>query len=810
MPGDQLLRDSDAYAVHSVAAKGLDDSQQAEAVKGIRCALRRLYRALAVDVDGTLTVEGDAALDAEVAAVLRRLLSRGVPVILVTGRGRSASEVMDSLAARRRDQSPGRLHCVIRNGAAVLEPAVEGSGDRYTIRTLGVPIGLDAVSAIDQLSNSPDRARYARAADDETSPIHAARLEYADATIRDAAMAELAPLAALGLNVTKAQYQDIKTINITAITKNEGLEVLARELGLEPEEVLRIGDQGGPGGNDADLLDSVVGFSVGETSAAPGRCHPVVTESGDVLTGAQATGVLVAGVTLSPPIKRTAATVDDETIRRFGLVEQRARAGAAAALEQLSSQMNRSFAALVGDGGGLAGPPSLAMSDVFDPLSGAVRLRDYEIDTLLREMPTGHPAREMFGFDGVFNLPPSRPFLMASDSGVLLRGGYYYSGLVQERSAERVRTFLETTQSLLAEGIEVINVLAHEPPSLARLKVVLGIADHARNALLQTSYIAWKAASSEDDFVLLGPIVEAAVEHLRSHLRLIFENEDLWESALGAYAADLGVVQDTVAGLLSGPLAHVNELDFAKALVRERECDHFAINVAAMRLGLDGHRGRMALPRGAHIVCYGLPYGGIELPLLAHVLGDGLDLAVSAGFLHASTYEDEVLGDHLRRSRTRTLDELRERPLMWRLGESFDDETVLLADDNTTTAVTLQYAIDVLAADGTDAAGAIMVQYPTTNRREHMRLPGHGCIEPDTLLGFVRGLIQPTPYTRLLRAGEGEDKYRDRQGVFNKSKKRIENLLAKAGLAVEHEPSSRTTMEGAPEGLPPDPREPAK
>lgn len=787
MAGPRLLTDAASYGQKVIAAKGLDSSKELEAVEGIRRALRRLYRAVAVDVDGTLTTEGDTALDPDVADVLRQLLTRGVPVILVTGRGSSASEVMDSLAARRRDQSPGRLHCVIRNGAAVLEPtagAAGAAGERYAIRRLGETLAPTVVEAIDRLSHAPDRTRLAREEEGEAAPLHAVRLEYSSATDRDAAVLELAPLAGPTLHVTKAQYQDIQTINITAITKNEGLNVLTQELGLEPEEVLRIGDQGGLGGNDADLLDTVAGFSVGEISATPDRCHPVVASDGKILTGAYATRILVAGMTLSPPIKRIASTVDDEAIRRFGLVEQRARAGAATALESVRAQMSRSLAALLGDGGGLAGPASLALADLWDPLSGAVRLRDYEIDQLLLEMPQGHPARELFGLDGVFNLPPDRPFLMASDSGVLLRGGYYYSGLVQARSQTRVRAFFETTQSLLAEGIEAINILAHEPPSLARLKLVLGIADHVRNALLQTSYIAWKVESSTGEFLLLEPIIELTMEHLRSHLQLAFENNNLWAAALSAYAEELGVVQDGVAGLLSGPLAEVNELDFAKALIRERECDHLAINVAAVRLGLDGHRARMALRRGAHVVCYGLPYGGMELPALAHVLGDTLDLSVTPGFLHASTYEDKGLGEHLRGSRTRTLDELKARPPMWRLGQPQRDETVLLADDNTTTAVTLQYALDVLAAEGTDAAGAIMVQYPTTNRREHMRLPGHGCIEPDALLGFVRGLIQPTPYTRLLCAGEGDDRYRDLQGVFNKSKDRIEKLLVKAGLST--------------------------
>jgi hypothetical protein len=568
--------------------------------------------------------------------------------------------------------------------------------------------------------------------------------------------------------------------------KMYALTMLAAELGLEPDEVLRIGDQGQPGGNDADLLDAVGGFSVDLVSPVPDRCHPVVAGDGSVHKGAQATLTLLNGVVLSPPIKRIASAVDAEVIRRLGIVERRARAGAEGALDNIRAAVARSLAALVDDGNGLSGPSRARLPDVYDPLSGAVRLRDFEVNDLQGELADDHPAEQLFGLKNVFEVPPKGPLVMASDTGVLLRGAYYYAGLITKPSSTRIREFFSMTTTVVTQSIEVLNALAAEPPSLTRFKLVLGIADHVRNGLLQVVHLAWKMESRDEQYVLLPSAVDLAREHTGAHVKLILRNDERWADALKNYAEDLAVIQDALAGLASSELGGLDELQFPKALIRDRESDHFLTNAAAVTLALEGHRGRMALRRGAHVTCYGLPYGGVELPLLASVLGEELDLDVAPAYLHSSTYEDKSLGDKLRSTKTRSVDELSDTFPRWP-PDGADNDTVLIADDNTTTAVTLQLAIDLLAVQKIDADGAIMVQYPSSNRREHMRLEGHGCVDPDALLGFIRGLIEPTPYSRLLKRGEGANLYRDNLKVFNKSKKRIERLLMKAGL-MEPEP----------------------
>src|SRR6266567_2132937 len=57
----------------------------------IKSAFMRVYRAVAFDIDGTLTKANGDQIDPHMAHVVGRLLRRGVPVILISGRGRTWS-----------------------------------------------------------------------------------------------------------------------------------------------------------------------------------------------------------------------------------------------------------------------------------------------------------------------------------------------------------------------------------------------------------------------------------------------------------------------------------------------------------------------------------------------------------------------------------------------------------------------------------------------------------------------------------------------------------------------------------------------
>lgn len=91
--GVEHLAAEDLYASAISKHKDLASTRRRQPALAIYLALRRLYRTVAVNIDGTLTAAHGAELDRDVAGSLKAILGRGIPVILVTGRGAGSAGV---------------------------------------------------------------------------------------------------------------------------------------------------------------------------------------------------------------------------------------------------------------------------------------------------------------------------------------------------------------------------------------------------------------------------------------------------------------------------------------------------------------------------------------------------------------------------------------------------------------------------------------------------------------------------------------------------------------------------------------------
>lgn len=88
--------DLQQWSLLELKAKAADPSAHDARVTtdSLRDALRRTYGAVAFDIDGTLTGVLTPQLDRRLERTIRALLQRSVHVILITGRGKSSSEVI--------------------------------------------------------------------------------------------------------------------------------------------------------------------------------------------------------------------------------------------------------------------------------------------------------------------------------------------------------------------------------------------------------------------------------------------------------------------------------------------------------------------------------------------------------------------------------------------------------------------------------------------------------------------------------------------------------------------------------------------
>jgi hypothetical protein len=421
---------------------------------------------------------------------------------------------------------------------------------------------------------------------------------------------------------------------------------------------------------------------------------------------------------------------------------------------------------------------AIQLRDVFDLRSGGVRLRDWELDDRAVSKSLG----VLFGEPDHHAASRSEPkcrFVMYTDTALLLRGPAYYMAETAEPTERRIGPFLAMTNELLRRTVAATEDLLNQPFAFGTFKLLAGVLDYVRNALLHALAAAYATRGTAPE--MPQRIHELLHEHIETHLSFLFDADGNWQASLGSCLAHVAKVADALPELTSNH-------HFANAeLPGMRECDSFVENVMAVEIGLRKLRRQPTLREGDGIVGVGLLRGGVELPVLAEVVAKRTGWRCRPALLSISTYSSQ----RDRTSRIRAgdaayvqslRDEGQEQLLTIDSSEPLENLPLVLMDDNCTTATTLQNARDLLLLLGFDVVGAVVVRYPGVNRQVHMALPKHGLPDPQALFGFIRGLVAPSPYTRLLVPGETDgDIYRDQRGVFNKSKNRIERYLLKNG-----------------------------
>lgn len=252
----------------------------------------RTYRALLVDVDGTLTCAQRKQPSARVAGALEDLRRRGVTVVLATGRTLKAcrSEVMGGFV-------PDYYVCI--NGALVAagdervlfhHPMSQEQFD--TVLTLadreGCPVGFAFPESYYMYVGDEVYRPFYREVNGDMVTLrdgtdrtrHLEGLPYAAFGILPPDKLAAFQDPALGLHVT-AFDEDVYDICQEGHTKATGTAALLERLGLRWEELVAVGD----GENDVELLSAAgLGVAMGNASdyvkAHADAVAPTVQEDG--------------------------------------------------------------------------------------------------------------------------------------------------------------------------------------------------------------------------------------------------------------------------------------------------------------------------------------------------------------------------------------------------------------------------------------------------------------------------------------------------------------------------------------------------
>ncbi len=574
-------------------------------------------------------------------------------------------------------------------------------------------------------------------------------------------------------------------LEVTVVDKVKALEGIARSLHLSPDSFVRVGDQGTLGGNDETLLAHPAGFTVGDASG-PVHCYRAGDRTTGPLKGIDGTTWLREHLTFAPTLSIVPSSDLEPSLR---LALRSAEALATREAQRLGRIANsrwqgRMYYLL----GTTSGTPSfdheaLDLSLVYDATSGAVRLSDAELDQTL-----AFPATDAaLGLDilrhnlsvGEERRTLSATWSLLSDDAILLRGPNYYPSIgkaartaVPQASWHfRVKTFIQRA-SLAARELQDAR------PSLVSYKLALGIADNLRNLLLAclTASIARLSAApdlkeeTESNASAQQGVVAASDELLgltKTYLDLLFDHDASWTRCIAGLVDKCRGVSD---------VCMRTQDNIARHPPGWRECDNFVQNYMAVQLALHRFRESPVLREGAPVLAIGLANGGVEMPVIASALAPAQGLTLQPAYLRLSMYGNApttpVTSLSVAEMRTAGA-------AIVRCQESAPGDSVaLLFDDNLTTARTLQQAIDFLAANRLDVVGIGVVRYPGANRHMHNALPDHGYPDPTVLFSLIRGLVAPSPYSRLIFPNNALNPYLDGSGVFDLSKEAVERLVA--------------------------------
>jgi hydroxymethylpyrimidine pyrophosphatase-like HAD family hydrolase len=227
-------------------------------------------RGVVLDYDGTLvtTENREAPLGQELSDVLQARMAQGLRVAIATGRGGSAGE-------RLREVLPPAIHGDI----------LVGYYNGALLRALDIDIREEARTPAPAIAKA-----LAWLGEAGTFPADSVKNSFVQLTIP---RAQAPDLAAFDAALRAAGHTELRLVQsghtvdicLASTCKTVVVNALAERWGFDERHILRVGDSGGPQGNDHALLASEMGISVGELCGRPFHGWPMF---GAPVTGPEA------------------------------------------------------------------------------------------------------------------------------------------------------------------------------------------------------------------------------------------------------------------------------------------------------------------------------------------------------------------------------------------------------------------------------------------------------------------------------------------------------------------------------------------
>ena len=758
------------------------------------------YHAVAIDIDGTLCNYNQISPSTSIIESIHQLTLKKVIIVFITGRGRKSARdfvydlrkiLLEKYTNLVLDDFTKRWYCVTHSGLYLLYSVFDNFDSFLKAEKLLVKnTTLQSIftNDLNRIYNYLIKSRKIKILlqnedliTKEPGSIRIVLNEKVKVTDLKQITNYLKRIVSKHKNsnqkyyIISGFYKKNLVIEITISHKGHAIKSVANFIGISENNILRIGDRGAENENDYEMLASNYGFSVQSISKNIKECFPVINENNQVIYSVQATKYLINELNIYPTITLPNPT-KSKYYNELSNFEKTSHIHSKTIYLKYSKIVSSSFQDKYSE------DKWVQLTDIFDVKTGAIKFKDWEWNMI----DSSHPFKKIFNYrDTKFpskNKEPLFKYILKSDTSILLRGvGVYYFGIAFRNDLNNSYWIEEWYLSFILWLKEIYD--SQDTEFNFRLfddvdrKFFFAIIDNVRNFLL-ILLNSLLVSENKNDIAIISKMNMS--EDSKNILEIAIKNTDLLYKLLfdGLYPfkySDFFLHIENTLNILT------KQKDlFLRMILKSpnsylrvwREADFFLENFACVKDYFDNLINYTNSEK--KFVVHGLLYGGIELPIIAYVISQYMDIETEISFIKLNfSYKEKHDLDSIK------LDSIN--------AELNPIDIHIIMDDNIMTGKTCQLTIDFLYKKGITPFSLIFVRYPSLNRIPQMFFEDHGAPDISLFNLNIFGLISATPYSRIFNKNIGENPYLDKTGVFNKGRVRLYRFIYKNGLFTNKE-----------------------
>ena len=535
---------------------------------------------------------------------------------------------------------------------------------------------------------------------------------------------------------TASKFKQKNIFQIAATNKGDAIKTVEKFLGIPENSMLRIGDQGNQLGSDFSMLDCEQGYSVDICSPNIDNCYLICDNDGKLLKGIEATKFILGHAKIFPTVCLKKPDKERYT-RQLALSERGINLGKKAIINKYNNIINEVF------------DISNGFEDIFDKKSGAIVFDDWQWELIddKNELKQLFSQKKDNGFR----------YILDTDTSKLLRGSdtYYYFLANKVEKAPDTKLIMAWYMNYMEFFKEAYSIMKdYKIKNLPDdLKLMLGLLDNMRNVALINLNASIISEYPESKSILLSFDTYMKNDEIKGWFDICnsiydqMENMCFSKEKTDNYSAQISEILNKMMEKYPQIVSKViskEDLELNKRCFRTyREIDNFMENFITMNLTIGKLETENKNFLDKEVNFSGMVYGGLELPLLARniLLKQQCDVDTSAILIKKSGYNQLHSDDFFEDLIKQDLSIVGSR----KYGQGFN----VVSDDNVLTGATLQAALELLFSSNIYVNNLAVVRYPSINRIEHMFAKDRGAIDTTKFTTYIKGLIFPSPYSKI-------------------------------------------------------------